>query len=130
MADLEQEINSLHHELEEKDKRMKKELKKHEDFWQEKFQKEKEFHSEETLALKEVLAVLRAQISKGGLEVRRGVENPVQVLVSGSKLVCDAWTQLPGMAGTDCDALAAVSLAYQVFSKKALLSLYPTILFH
>lgn len=115
MADLEHEIDSLRVELEDKDNLMKKELKRHEEFWQAKLQKEKEFHCEETLALKEALTVLRAQITaKSGVEVR--VDPPALIggAFSGSKLVCDAWTQLPGLAGTECDALSAVSLAYQV----------------
>ena len=33
----------------------------------------------------------------------------------GSKLVCDAWTQLPGMAGNPSEALSSVAMAYQVF---------------
>ena len=32
----------------------------------------------------------------------------------GSKLVCDAWTQLPGMAGNPSEALSSVAMAYQV----------------
>ena len=33
----------------------------------------------------------------------------------GSKPVCDAWTQLPGMAGNPSEALSSVAMAYQVF---------------
>ena len=33
----------------------------------------------------------------------------------GSKPVCDAWTQLPGMSGNPSEALSSVALAYQVF---------------
>jgi hypothetical protein len=32
-----------------------------------------------------------------------------------SKPVCDAWTQMPGMAGNPSAALSSVALAYQVF---------------
>ena len=32
-----------------------------------------------------------------------------------SKPVCDAWTQLPGMAGNPSEALSSVAMAYQVF---------------
>ena len=35
----------------------------------------------------------------------------------GSKPVCDAWTQLPGMAGNPSEALSSVAMAYQVFPK-------------
>ena len=48
-------------------------------------------------------------------------EDPLSSPTSGftvSKPVCDAWTQMPGMAGNPSAALSSVALAYQVFGNE------------
>jgi hypothetical protein len=92
--------------------------------------------------LREALNILRRQLStqttswtasnvKNGVagddEVRQNELDPVSgdggsgnpVLPGAeedlvTKPVCDAWTQLPGMAGNPSEALSSVALAYQV----------------